>query len=264
MSKLLCALTVLALCGVGLADPPVVFYDDFEDNDVSDWNIGPLISDVGSHWYDPSYPDVHDGQIWGKGSGYSNPLYTWMVKPVEFNAEGGLALEVVGHSGTSWPNQANVYLFASTWPREGYVYTGGGQFNGEIVDADHEGYSFLLYGESNQRVVLTKHYYVGDTRTSEVLFNWNHNVVADQTYRLERDDLGNWSLSYGNADGSNMLPAPIGSVSDSTFNDFGHVGVDMFRNQSALDYIEVGAVPEPATLSLLGLGGLAMLRRRKK
>lgn len=240
--------------------PPVVFYDDFEDNDVSDWDIGPLPWVADSSWYDPVHPAASDGRIWGKGSGYSGPFYTWMVKPVEFNAQGGLSLEIVGHSGTSWPNQANVYLLASTWPREGYVYTGGGQFNGEIVNARAEGYRFLLYGESNQRVLLTKHYYVGDALANEVLFTWSHNVAADQTYRLERDGLGDWSLSYGNADGSNMQLAPIGSVSDSTFNDFGHVGVDMFRSQSALDYIEVGAIPEPATMSLLGLGSLAMLR----
>ena len=110
-------LAVVIPCGLGLGALPVVFYDDFEDNDVSDWSIGPLPTDHLSEYYDPVYPDVHDGQIWGKGSAYSSPFYTWMVKPVEFNAEGGLSLEVVGHSGTSWPNQANVFLLASTWPR---------------------------------------------------------------------------------------------------------------------------------------------------
>jgi len=249
-----------------MADPPVVFYDDFEDNDVSDWSIGPLESDNLPGYYDPVYPDVHDGQIWGKGSGYSYPLYTWMVKPVEFNARGGLSLEVVGHSGTPWPNQANVFLLADSWPREGYVYTGGGQFNGEVVDAGFEGYRFMVYGESNQRIALMKYYYVGDTMTDEVLFSWSHNVVADQTYRLRRDGLGNWSLSYGNADGSNMQVAAIGSVPDSTFNNFGHVGVYMLRNQSALDYVEVSAIPVPgaAILGMIGIGMVGAFTRKRR
>ena len=131
-------------------------------------------------------------------------------------ATDALALQVVGHSGTSWPNQATVYLFAGTWPREGTVYAGPGQYNGRLVDVPSEGYIFRLYGESNQRVELQRQYYNGGTYHSEWLFRWDHNVVSDQTYRLERDAAGQWSLYYGDADGQNMQPVPIGNVSDLT------------------------------------------------
>ena len=44
----------------------------------------------------------------------------------------------------------------------------------------------------------------------------------------------------------------------------GYIGSGVWYNATGFDNIVISEVPEPATLGLLGLGGLAMLRRRRR
>jgi len=237
----------------------VVFFDNFEDNDVSDWVGTPLVYNdlaIGlGQVYEPPLPDVHDGWVWGKGSGFTNPRYTWIVRPATISAPGELAVEFVGHAGPGI-SSTSVHLLATGWPRDGHVYGGPGYFQGEIVDAWAEGYEFSIGSGSSERFVhLRLHHFVGETRVTEVLFEWGfEGVVNDDTYRLERNSEGRWSLYYGEADGSNMSAAPIGEIRDLTFTSFGHVALAMFREDSALDYVRVEAVAEPPECCP-GLGG---------
>ncbi|HZZ44858.1 MAG TPA: PEP-CTERM sorting domain-containing protein [Tepidisphaeraceae bacterium] len=87
------------------------------------------------------------------------------------------------------------------------------------------------------------------------------------------------SYDYTNKNGSLWLnpvdtsSAPLGTTTDSGFSDA--VGAYAFRQSSAtgnssitIDNLKVGTtfadvVPEPSTLSLLGLGALSIIRRRK-
>ncbi len=243
----ICLTLVIILPAFGVSavlGAPTVLYDDFDDNDITDWDIAPTRIPAGflSEVYDPALPDVHDGRIWGKGSGYSPPLYTGAVKDVTFDASGSLVVEFVGRSGPSWPNQAVLYLMTPSWPDRGEVYAGAGQFNGKIVGAPPEGYMFNIYGESNKRVQLARYYFVGGEHTKQWLIQWSYNdVYNDHTYRFERDSAGNWKLYYGDADGSNMQLAPIAPVNDMTHTSFGYVFAEMFRNQSCFDYIQIEA-----------------------
>lgn len=44
----------------------------------------------------------------------------------------------------------------------------------------------------------------------------------------------------------------------------GYIGTGVWYNATGFDNIVISEIPEPATLGLLGLGGLAMLRRRRR
>jgi len=60
------------------------------------------------------------------------------------------------------------------------------------------------------------------------------------------------SSPYGHVDFS---PSPIANMWPSLVT---------FDLEARLVYLYAGAIPEPATLSLLALGGLAMIRRRRR
>ncbi len=240
--RVLCVIALTVTCATTSLASPTFFYDDFDDNDVTDWDIAPTIIPAGSlsEVYDPALPDTFDGRIWGKGSGYSPPLYTGAVKDITFDASGSLIVEFVARSGPSWPNQAVLYLMTPAWPDRGEIYEGSGQFHGRIVGASAEGYGFRIYGESNRRVELERRYFDGVTLQREFLFQWQFPAPADihndHLYRFERDALGNWKLFI---DGGPDLMG--GGVNDLTFTSFGYVFAEMFRNQSCFDYIQIEA-----------------------
>ena len=78
------------------------------------------------------------------------------------------------------------------------------------------------------------------------------------TYVVSRDAAGNWALTM-----DDVTQSPSFMTPDLSYTDFTYIGSFLYRDQSALDYVEV-KVPEPATLILLLIGGLALFRRRSR
>ncbi|MGD0769520.1 MAG: PEP-CTERM sorting domain-containing protein [Tepidisphaeraceae bacterium] len=74
------------------------------------------------------------------------------------------------------------------------------------------------------------------------------------------DSLGNVVGSYA-ADSS----LPFADLTGTNYGDWTTVWEDGFANDVlGIDNVEVGTVPEPASFSLLGVGALALLRRRRR
>lgn len=223
------------------AKAALIFSDDFNDNDISDWSTTP--GPTGSAFYSPSYPDISGGVIRGKGSGYSLPLYTWMIHEVVFDGSSGFALELRSRSGSSLPNQVAVEL----------IRTG---FTGDYsIGTDPWSYEFTVpYGEGNKRIDI-RNEQGGTLLGSHSIGGAAHSF---NIHRIERDGSGNWSY-YLN--GSLLSTA---FTPDNSISNFGYLGIRLYRNQSEIDWIRVetlASTPEPLTVALLALSLLVLCPR---
>jgi hypothetical protein len=158
------------------------------------------------------------------------------------------------------------------------------------TDDDFIGLAFCYQDNDN--------FYLLDWKKEEQSYDWHDSSVdniAEQGIKLKKID-GSWTRDglWGGEDGIGVTPlagpaiggwvldaaytfdvtlnpghilvalngAPLFDVSDSTFQG-GAIALYGF-SQNNLLFSDVTYIPEPATLSLLGLGALSLLRKRKK
>ena len=198
-----------------------VFFDDYD----AVWDATPVPQGVLASYI--GVPNVSGGVARGIGSGYTPPLYTWMVKPVAFTAE-TLEVTLRGQSGPSWPNLAEIKLMDASW---------GGHGQQEI------GYGFRIYGESsNYRFVIYKY---GPGYTELANYNIGSTITDWHTYVVSRDASGNWALTM-----DDVTQSPSFMTPDLSYTDFTYIGSFLYRNQSALDYVEVKVPCEPAGIEV--------------
>ena len=136
-----------------------------------------------------------------------------------------------------------------------------------------DGYPEDLYGHSGNNKAYAYEDYI-----YQIL---DETFTADVTYTLSvwvgqpwGGYASGWSLYFTGEDYTNNLIETSGTAGLSwgqvsldytaTAADAGNrIGIKMWSNEEVA-FDDVGLIPEPATLSLLALGGLALLRRRRK
>lgn len=103
-------------------------------------------------------------------------------------------------------------------------------------------------------------------------FSLSSTVARSASFLVQRDGTGTLTLSttiYGEA---GLTGAVLGTVTttgytppDSTYFTFDTIGVGLGSNGNnySIDNVVLQSVPEPSSLTLLGLGALALLRRRR-
>ena len=201
-----------------------VLHDDFDDNDISDWQ--------NSDWAGTSRPspDISGGIISGQDSGHGGPTDpgSWAFKDIgATDVTQGFRWESRAVSGSGWPNFATAYL-ADDW--------------GTVADM----YQIRIYGEGNRRLDLLK--YDMGTETYLGTYSLGPSVHDWQTYAIERDALGEWTLYIDGVEQTRASFTP-----DMTHTRFTHVGLEMLKSGSKFDEVELSVTPDSSPLGVLGL-----------
>ncbi len=100
-----------------------------------------------------------------------------------------------------------------------------------------------------------------DGGASEVNYAGTYDLNLDYTLFITRNSDFNFTVAFDNGSGVVSLDTyDVAAVGTQEL----YVGVENFGTTIAFDNLQIAAVPEPSTTALLGLGGLALILRRRK
>lgn len=228
MKKLALIATVLAL----VVSANAALFDNFNDGDVSDWTV--IQSDA-------SNPI----QTYNEGGG------DYCVYKNDFNSAWGVIGKSVGesYSGTMVSFQATI--------RSDGLDGRPSAFG--LVDASGKGVIFSNYGGSN-------YFSLGTYTTQNWGKDYNNQLdnAVDASCTTTQDHVVRWDL--------NLATGAVNIYFDGTLR---KTGTESLAGASSMTtalivtkkktYIDdLSVTPEPATMALMGFGGLGMLSRRKK
>ena len=114
-----------------------------------------------------------------------------------------------------------------------------------------------LTGWGSEQIV-----YEGTTRAAETWYTID--VVWDATTRKLRYDVTDRTTSTLLSSTESGVLGVEWTFSFDEFVCYEGYGNGAYAHTAYMDNLEINAVPEPATMALFGLGGLAMLRRRNR
>ena len=147
---------------------------------------------------------------------------------------------------------------SGAWIGDNYANTYG------YPQVGHDGTAYVDLNSKYTSQTLSEAYVLGETYTLSVWATTHNYATGERVYLYFTDDNGILADS-----GANTIP----TTTDFTWYEYdlsytadgsevGNIGISFWGDwETVID--DVSLVPEPMTLSLLGLGGLALIRRKK-
>jgi hypothetical protein len=260
-----CALSVAALAAIGLASSAsaaVLYSTNFDSS--QGYAVGDINGQNGWSIYQP-----------GGGGGFANITSS---APAGFGGDHALEMNSGIDANTSpryaWPAAYGAAFTAEASAGNNVLYTqcsmymASGSASTErtgLVSFDSTGAKLLsgFYVQANTGIVYLLAYYNNAGTLNNYAFNTNATIGFDQWVNFSttwNQATGRMEVFWG-ANGFYVDGAGAGSVADET-DFYATRNGSTVANSVYFDNLEIGTVPAPGALALLGLAGLAGRRRR--
>jgi hypothetical protein len=252
--------------GFETGDPGTAdFYDSTTNTQGADITIVPngggtlqLTAPQGTHYAEIT--NVHDTYNFGQvgPSGYGESVYTDYGAPTGIAISGPFYESTAYYINTGWaaasPNNNFQGFWIDTTPNNDPGSLD--ETNFRIVDTGNSQIGVLMVGlnGSGSATITTSGWYTFKTTFEN---DGSGNVLNNMSVL---DSLGNRVGSYA-ADSS----LPFADLTGTNYADWTTVWQNGFANDMlGIDNVQVGTVPEPASMGLICVGGAAILMRRKR